>query len=280
LVYPLWRIYALESASRRARIGDREREWGETMKLLRAVPGILLLSVSALAADDKITWDNADGVLARAVAAGKPVIWYFVVNQFSKDGAPPGVDVIDAANKAFANPVILKRRDPFFWVRGDQARANAFKVQGAPMIVITDGDGDVIHRASIASPENLFDAMQAVLKEKYVNAPVLWGDVVRSGPIKKKLLVIGFDDEKGEALKSLEDKILVKYHKNCEFVRLPAEKNGAAAKKWSIDKTPSIVICDALEHVLERLSGKLDPCHIKAAIQKAMAKLEDPHSKH
>ena len=245
------------------------------MKQLLGIPGILLCSLAAHAADDKVTWEKADGVLAKSAATGKPVIWYFVVNQFSKDGLPPGVDAIDAANKAFANPVIIKRRDPFLWVRGDQAKATAFKVQGAPAIVITDGDGDVILRASIATPENLYDAMQSVLKEKWVDTPVTWGDVVRSGPIKKKLLVIGFDDDQGDALKSLEDKTLVKYHKNCEFVKLPYSKGGEIAKKWAVDKNPSIVICDASERVLERVSGKVDPCHVKFAIMKAMAKLDE-----
>jgi hypothetical protein len=249
------------------------------MKALLVVPGILLLSLGAFAADDKITWDKADGVLVKAAATGKPVVWYFVANLFSKDGLPPPVDAIDAADKAFANPVIVKRRDPFLWVRGDQTRANAFKVQGAPAIVITDADGDVLLRATIATPENQFDAMQTVLKEKYVDTPVAWGDVVRSGPIKKKLLVIGFDGGQGDALKSLEDKTLVKYHKSCEFVKLPYEKGGDVAKKWGVDKTPSIMICDASERVLERVSGKIAPCHLKAAILKAMAKVDDPHSR-
>jgi thioredoxin-related protein len=249
------------------------------MRHLLGIPGFLLLSLVAVAADEKITWEKADSVLAQAAATGKPVVWYFVVNQFAKDGLPPPVDAIDKADKAFANSVIIKRRDSFHWVRGDQTRATAFKVQGAPGIVITDADGDVLLRATIASPENLFDAMQTVLKEKYVDTPVAWGDVVRTGPIKKRLLVIGFDNENGDALKSLEDKTLVKYHKICEFVKLPYEKDGEAAKKWSVDKTPTIVLCDASENVLAKVSGKIAPCHLKAAIQKAIAKLDAPRQK-
>jgi hypothetical protein len=246
------------------------------MTRLLGVFGFTLLSLVAWAADEKISWEKADGVLAKATAAGKPVIWYFVNNQFSKDALPPAVEVLAAAEKAFSNSVIIKRREPFLWVRGDQKLATSFKVQGAPGIVITDGDGEVLLRAPIATPENLFDAMQTVLKEKYVDTPVTWGDVVRTGPIKKKLLIVGFDDEKGEALKSLEDRSLVKYHKNCEFVKLPPQKGGDAVKRWNVEKTPSIIICDAMERVLERVSGKLTPCQIKAAIAKAMQKLDDP----
>jgi thioredoxin-related protein len=248
------------------------------MNRLLIVLVIVSLSLPAFAADDKITWEHVDGVLAKSAAMGKPVIWYFVNNQFSKD-APAVAIATDAADKAFANPVIVKRRESFLWVRGDQTKATAFKVQGAPGIVVTDSDGDVLLRASIASPENLFDAMQKVLKEKWVDTPVKWGDVVRSGPIRTRLLVIGFDDEQGDALKSMEDKTLVKYHKNCEFVKLPYEKGGEVAKKWGVEKTPSIVICDAGERVLERVMGKLDPNHIKVGIQKAMAKLDAPGSK-
>ncbi len=249
------------------------------MRCAWAVAGFALISAAASAADDKITWDKPDAVLAKSAATGKPVIWFFVVNQFNKDNLPPSMEVTGAAEKAFQNSVIIKRREPFLWVRGDQQLATRFKVTGAPGIVITDSDGDVIHRAPVASPENLYEAMQLVLKEKFVNTPVTWGDMVRTGPIKKKLLVIGFDDDKGEALKSLEDKTLVKYHKNCEFVKLPWEKDGEAAKKWNVDKSPSIVICDASENVLERISGKLTPIEIKVAIVKSTMKLESHHGR-
>lgn len=244
------------------------------MKLHLSLPVLLLCGSASFAADDKIVWDKADGVLAKAAAAGKPVIWYFVVNKFDKNGVPPTIDQIDLADKAFQNPVIVKRQAPFFWVRGDQTMATQMKVTGAPAIVITDGDGDVIHRATIASPENLYDAMQLVTKEKWVDTPVTWGNVVRTGPIKTKLLVIGFDNDAGDALKGLDDKTLVKYQKSCEFVKLPFEKGGEAAKKYAAKESPTIVICDAMERVLATVSGKLQPCHIKAAIQKAMAKLD------
>lgn len=240
--------------------------------------GVLLLSFSAHAADDKIPWEKGDGALAAAAVTGKPVLWYFVVNQFSKDGLPPTADGLMGAEKAFTNPVILKRREPFHWVRGDQTLANRFKIQGAPAVVITDADGEVLHRASINSPETLFDAMQVVLKEKYVDTPVVWGDVVRTGPITKKLLVIGVEGEESDALKSLGDKTLVKYHKNCEFVKLAVKKGDETARKYAVEKMPSIVICDPAEKVLERVSGRLTPAQIKSAFVKALRKVDHPRS--
>lgn len=242
--------------------------------------GIALLSLAA--SDDKICWEKADQALSKSTATGKPVLWYFINNQFSKEAQAAttmAAGVTDGGlDKAFTNPVILKRKDHFIWVRGDQTLSNKFKVQGAPMVIFTDGDGEVIHKAPVANPETLFDAMEKVSKEKYVNVPVKWGDVVRTGPIKKKLLVVGFDDDK-EGLKVLEDKTLVKYHATCEFVKLPFEKDGEQAKKWGITQVPSIVVCDAMERVLERLAGKKQPLEVKSTIVKAVRKLDDQDRK-
>jgi len=236
---------------------------------------VLSMVVAAEGRDEKMPWDKADTVLVKSAATGKPVIWFFLNNQFNKD-APAAItlDGIDRAEKSFNNPVILKRRDPFLWVRGDQTLANSFKVTGAPMIIITDSDGDVIHKSPIASPENLYDAMNLVLKEKWIDAPVTWGDMVRTGMITKKLLVVGFDCDKGEALKALGDKMLVKYHKSCEFVKLPYEKGSETVRKWTVDRNPSVVICDPSEKILEKVSGKLSPISVKVAMAKALAKLE------
>lgn len=245
------------------------------MKRLFGIPGVLLLSVVVSARDEKMAWEKADNVLVKSAATGKPVIWFFQNNQFSKD-APATItyDVVDKAEKSFNNPVILKRKDPFLWVRGDQSLATSFKITGAPMILITDSDGDVIHKCPIASPENLYDAMNLVLKEKYIDVPVTWGDMVRTGSITKKLLIVGFDCDKGEALKTLGDRTLVKYHKSCEFVKLKFEKNSETSRKWTVDRNPAVVICDDDERVLEKVVGKLSPVSIKVAIARALAKLE------
>jgi hypothetical protein len=240
--------------------------------------GFAILSLVG-ASDDKITWERADQALAKATASGKPVLWYFVNNQFSKD-ASAGLATLTATDsnkldQAFTNPVILRRKDHFVWVRADQTISNKFKVQNAPLVIFTDGDGEVIHKASVTNPETLFAAMQTVVKEKYVDVPVKWGDVVRTGPIKKKILIVGFDDEKGEGLKVLEDRTLAKYQTNCEFVKLPYQKDGEEAKRWSITQVPAIVVCDPMEHVLERLTGKKQPLEVKSAIVKAFHKVDE-----
>jgi hypothetical protein len=99
---------------------------------------------------------------------------------------------------------------------------------------------------------------------------------VRTGPIKKKLLVIGVEGEEAEALKSLENRTLVKYHKNCEFVKLPIKRGDEDARKYAVEKTPSVLICDPMERVLERVQGKITPAQLKAAFVKALRKVDDP----
>jgi hypothetical protein len=240
--------------------------------------GFAILSL-ATATDDKISWERSEPALTKATATGRPVLWYFINNQFSKD-AQAGMAALTATDtgkldQAFSNPVILRRKDHFVWVRADQALSNKFKVQNAPLVIFTDGDGEVIHKAPVSTPESLFEAMQTVVKEKFVNVPVKWDDMVRTGPIKKKLLVVAFDDDKGEGLKVLEDRTLVKYHANCEFVKLPYEKDSEAAKKWNVTQVPAIVVCDPMEHVLERLAGKKQPLEVKSSIVKAFHKLEE-----
>ena len=230
----------------------------------------------ALASDDKIAWEKADTALATASAQGKPVLWYFSTNQFVKNAVPPVVTDIGQADLAFTNPVIVKKQKSFVWVRGDQALANRFKVQGAPMVLFTDGDGHVLHRAPLNSPEALYDAMNEVLLKKFVNQPVAWGDVVRTGPITKKLLVVGFEGEKGETLKVLEDRILVKYHANCEFVKLPFKKDSETARKWGVTQAPAIVVCDPAERVLEKVAGETSPAEVKAALVRALKKVDEP----
>jgi hypothetical protein len=242
------------------------------------LPCVLALALCppASASDGKIRWEKADAALASASATGKPVLWYFPMDQFDKAALPPNVQAIAQADLAFINPVIVKRQESFLWVRGDQAGANRFKVRGAPMVLFTDGDGAVLHRASIVSPETLFDAMTVVLKEKFVNVPVSWGDVVRTGPITKRLLVVGFEGEKGGGLKVLEDRTLVKYHANCEFVKLPFSKDGEDARRWGVTQAPTILVCDPMERVLEKVSGDKSPAEVKAALVRALRKVDGP----
>lgn len=100
-----------------------------------------------------------------------------------------------------------------------------------------------------------------------------------AGPSTRKLLVVGFDDEAGEFLKTLEDRSIVKVHDKCEFVKLPSQKDGEAAKKWGVSSFPALVLCDPSQEnpeksPLDKLIGKKSTGAVKLAIQKALAKID------
>jgi hypothetical protein len=168
----------------------------------------------------------------------------------------------------------VKKSAGFHCVRGTQAWANRFKVDRVPMVVVADADGDEIHRATFGDEASLAGAMDAALA-KYAPKPVSWSSEPPASADGRKLLVVGFDDEKGEALKVLEDRTIVKYHASCTFVKLAFEKDGEAAKKWGVTSAPAIVLCDpSKESVLERLTGKKTPLSLKAAFQRALARVK------
>jgi len=164
-------------------------------------------------------------------------------------------------------------------VKGTQKLANHFKVKGAPLVVITDPDGAELARAPIAAGESaLLAAWDAALK-KYADQPIRWESEVRSEAASKRLLVVGFDDEKGEALKALEDRQIVKLHGKCQFVKLAYEKDGAEAKKWGVTQAPTVILCDASKEnpeksPIEKLAGRKSAPALKAALQKAILKVE------
>jgi hypothetical protein len=151
-------------------------------------------------------------------------------------------------------------------------------VKTVPCVVITDPDGDEIGRGTFLSEANLVHTLDEAIK-KYTDTPVSWGSDVKSASAGK-LLVVGFDDEKGEALKTLQDKTLVKLHDRCSFVKLPYEKGSDTVKQWNVMMTPTIILCDPSKEdpskqPIERLSGKKSPRELKAAILRALKKVED-----
>jgi hypothetical protein len=246
-------------------------------RVMGRVAGILL-SAAAVghASGDKIAWDKPDAAFGKAAMAGKPIVWYFTTNEFDKDAGLPVATNVGAADLAFTNESVLKRRDQFLWVRGDQTLATKMKIRGAPMVRITDPEGDTIVDAPINGPEPLLVAMVGVLKEKFVDKPVKWGSIIRTGPIRTSFLVVAFDAPDGEGLKLWEDRSLVKYHKMCDFVRLEAAKGSEIAKKFGVAEFPAFLICDAQERVLERVAGKkADTADLRLAVAKAWRKLEN-----
>lgn len=170
---------------------------------------------------------------------------------------------------------MVKKSGEFVFVKGTQKHANEFKIKGVPSVFFSDGDADEIHRARFADERTLTDAMATALK-KYTEVPISWGAEIKPAA-GKKLLVVGFDDEEGRGLRVLEDRRLVKYHALCEFVKLAAGADTLRA--WNVSQTPAVFLCDPVKpnpqkSCLEKLTGKKTPAQVKAALVKALRKLE------
>ena len=183
-----------------------------------------------------------------------------------------------AAERVFSDPLILKRQEDFHFVRVCEKKTALIVRATKPLeAIVLDGDGDEVYRSGFTDVATLDQTLGSAL-QRYAPKEVRWsGDVVLGAG--KPLLVVGFDDEKGEALKGFEDRTLVKYHDRIEFVRYSPKKDAEAAKKWGVTQGPAVFICDATrenpeKNSLEKLTGKKSPAALKAAIQKSLLRVE------
>lgn len=179
---------------------------------------------------------------------------------------------------AFTSDAIGKKSSDFILVKANQRLANQYKVKGAPMIIIVDPDGQELVRAAVKDEGSITSAWDEAGK-KYQARPISWSSELTPATGPKRLLVVGFDDEKGEGLQALEDRMVAKYHDKCVFVKLPFAKDGEAAKKWGVSSAPAIILCDAAKEnpeksPIEKLSGKKSAAALRVSILKALLKLE------
>ncbi|HVE38719.1 MAG TPA: hypothetical protein VNM14_02450 [Planctomycetota bacterium] len=221
-----------------------------------------------------IGWLKLDQAKAIGAHSGKLILVYVACDP--KSGSAPCSG--GASERSFSDPAILKRQDDFHFVRVcEKKTAMSVRASRAPEAIFLDPDGDEVYRSGFTDGGTLDRAMTAAV-QKYGPREVVWASDVPtvSG---KSLVIIGFDDEKGEALKAFEDKTLVKLQDRIEFVKLPFKKDGEAAKKWGVTQAPAIIICDGTKeapekNTIERLLGKKTPAALKVAIVKALAKIE------
>jgi hypothetical protein len=221
-----------------------------------------------------IGWLKLDQAKAIGAHSGKLILVYVACDP--KSGAAPCSG--GAAERSFADPAIQKRQDEFHFVRVcEKKTALAVRASRAPEAIFLDADGDEVFRSGFMDGNSLDRVMSAAL-QKYAPREIPWGSDVPalSG---KSLVIVGFDDEKGETLKAFEDRTLVKFHERIEFVKLSFRKDGELAKKWGVTQAPAIFLCDGTKeapdkNTLEKLSGRKSPAMLKAAIQRALAKIE------
>ena len=171
---------------------------------------------------------------------------------------------------------MAKKANEFIFVKGTQKLANQFGIKGSPAALVVDPDGAELARGPLAAGESALTALLDQATAKYASKPINWASEVEAAG--KKILVVGFENE-GDTLQGFEDRMLAKYHDKVTFVKLPYEKNSDIVKKWGVATLPSIYICDASKEapeksVLEKLTGAKKPVALKAALQRALFKVE------
>jgi hypothetical protein len=221
-----------------------------------------------------IGWLKLDQAKAVSSHTNKLILVYVACDPRSGSAPCSG----GAAERVFADPIILKRQEEFHFVRVcEKKTALAVRATKPPEAIILDADGDEVFRSGFTDVASLDLALGSAL-QRYSPKEVRWsGDVVLGSG--KPLLVVGFDDEKGESLKAFEDRTLVKYHDRIEFVRYSTKKDAEASKKWGVTQGPAMFICDATrenpeKNALEKLTGKKSAAALKAAIQKSLLRVE------
>src|SRR6185436_4814167 len=221
---------------------------------MRIFPIVLLLWASG--GSQEIPWLKLDQAKAVGVNSGKLIAVYVACDPNSGASRCSG----GAGERSFSDPAVLKRVDDFHFVRVcDRKTAQSVGATRAPEIIFMDADGDEFHRSAFTDGTTLDRAMAAA-QQKYSPHAAPWAGEMPAAPSGKPLLIVGFDDEKGESLKGFEDRLLVKYHERFDFVRFSVKKDPEAAKKWGVTQAPAVFICDALKEVpekniLEKIAG-------------------------
>lgn len=242
---------------------------------------LVLCLWAAPGGSNEVGWLKLDQAKALGSNTGKLLLVYVACDP--QTGAAPCSG--GAAERSFGDPAILKRKDEFHFVRVcDRKMAQSIKAAKPPEAIFLDSDGDEVYRAPFNDGSSL-DRVMTAATAKYGSRAIAWGNEISTDPAGSPLIVVGFDDEKGEALKAFEDKTLAKYHDRIEFVRYSVKKDPDAARKWGVNLGPMIFICDGTKdspekNPIEKIAGKKAPSVLRASILKALSKVEqDARSK-
>ncbi len=222
-----------------------------------------------------IAWLKLDQAKAIALHTNKLIL--VVVACDPRSGSAPCSGM--AAERVFGEPIITRHQEEFHFVRVcEKKTAQLLRATKPPEAIILDADGDEIHRSGFSDAASL-DLVLSTALQRWGPREIHWATEIPASAGAKPLLVVAFDDEKGESLKAFEDRQLAKYHDRIEFVRYPARKDSEPARRWGVVQGPAIFLCDAgkespEKNPLERMSGKKTPASLKSAIQKALLRIE------
>jgi len=86
-------------------------------------------------------------------------------------------------------------------------------------------------------------------------------------------------DESAAAIRSLEDRRVVKYHAKCVFVRIPYQKDSPEVKAWNVVSAPTLLIMDSgkdfgPKSVVERSSERKNPREMKTFLARGVSAIE------
>jgi hypothetical protein len=244
---------------------------------------LVLTAVAGLAASPQqsINWMRLDQAKGLAARTGNPIL-VFVACDPATGSSSCGNGPSD---RAFGESCVEKRKDNFHFVRVvDKKMAQELKATRCAEIIFLDCDGDEFCRSSFQDVRTLDKAMEQAL-QKYSPKEIAWAAYdakagVTASEERKRLVVLGFSDEKkesSEALKVLEDRQLVKFHDRFLFLRVAFKKDSEECRKWGVTQAPTVVIVDpAKGDVVDRLSGRRSVKEIKPVFAKAMTRLEKP----
>ncbi len=242
------------------------------MRLLFLIP---TLWAALTPTPEDIGWLKLDQAKAVSSHTNKLILVYVACDPRSGSAPCSG----GAVERVFADPIILKRQEEFHFVRVcEKKTAMAVRATKPPEAIVLDADGDEIYRSGFTDVAGLDQVMASALL-RYVPKEVRWMGEVAPSSGGRPLLVVGFDDDKGEALKAFEDRSLAKYHDRIEFVRYSVKRDPEAAKKWGVTQGPAVFICDAArenpeKNTLDKMTGKKSAAALKAAIQKCLLRIE------
>jgi hypothetical protein len=175
-----------------------------------------------------------------------------------------------------------KRQDQFYFARvTDRKAALELKATRIREAIFIDGDATEIYRATLSDGRSLEKALGAAA-DKYAPREIAWRSYeakeTASVDERKKLVMLGFSDEKKESvetLKTLEDRQLTKYHEKFIFMKAAFKKDSEEAKKWGVSQAPLLVIIDpAKGEVLDRIGPRKTAKEIKPLLVKALGRLE------
>jgi hypothetical protein len=244
------------------------------MRARLALPLALLLAAWTAPQQD-IAWLKLDQ--AKALAAHTNKLILVVVACDPRSGSAPCAGL--AVERVFGETVIAKRQEEFHFVRVcEKKTAQLLRATKPPEAIFLDPDGDEVYRSAFSDAATLDQALTAA-QQRFGPREIHWATDIPLLPGGKSLLVVGFDDEKGESLKAFEDRSLVKYHDRIEFVRYPSRKDSEPARKWGVVQGPAFFICDAgkenpEKNPLEKFTGKKTAAALKSVIQKALLRVE------